>query len=188
MSLRDTVAQACGNVQDCAGKDLRPAFTAGAAYWFKEFAAAEATYMRPTDVTANGSGNKYQFSSELDAHVLTVGGKAGFPIGRMRFYGQGGMNYHRATFTTTQTIEDYTVIVDGVEQTIKGGTQTFGRRTGGWGWQFGGGGEIWVAPRLALYGEVGYARLKGDNLDFAEGTLDERVIFLFAGARIRFSR
>ena len=188
MSFRDTVALACGNVTDCAGKDSRSAFSAGAAYWFTQFAAAEAAYIRPTDVTADGRGNSFRFNSELDAHVLTVGGKAGFPIGRMRFYGQGGMNYHRATFTTTQTVEDYTVTVDGVDQTIKGGTQTFGLRTAGWGWQFGGGGEVWVAPRLAIYGEAGYARLKGATVDAAEGAFDERVIFILAGARVRIGR
>ena len=188
MNFQNTVALACGNVTDCAGKDFRSAFSAGAAYWFTQFAAAEASYMRPSDVTADGSGNKYQFNSALDAHVLTVGGKAGFPIGRLRFYGQGGVNYHRATFTTTQTIDDYTVTIDGIDQTIKGGTQTFGLRTAGWGWQFGGGGEIWLAPRLAIYGEVGYARLKGANVDAAEGAFDDRVIFILVGARVRIGR
>ncbi len=188
MTFRDANVLACGNVANCAGKDSPLAYTAGAAYWFTRFLAAEASYMKPADVTADGSGNNYRFNSFLASRVLTVAGKVGVPIGRVRLYGQAGANYHRATTSATQTIDDSTVTTGDVTTTITGGTQTFELMTAGWGWLFGGGVEAWVKPSFAIYGEVGRARLKGDAVDSGEGGIDDRVTFILFGARVRIGR
>jgi hypothetical protein len=178
-------AIACGNVGTCAGDESGLMYTAGAAYWLTNILAAEVSYLRPAEVTVDGSGDNFQFNSSLDAHVVTIAGKIGAPVGRVRFYGQAGMNYHRATFSTTQTIDDATVTIDEVTETIEGGTQSFELKTAGWGWQFGGGVEIWVAPFVAIYGEGGRAVIKGDARDGGEGSLDDHLTYALGGVRIR---
>jgi hypothetical protein len=188
-SVRDTVDMACGNVTPCDGDSTRGAYTVGAAYWFAPFVAAEATYLRPAEVTVSGSGDGFRFNSFLDAHVLTVAGKGGVPIGPVRLYGQIGMNYSRASFGTTQTADDATVTVDDVTVTIPGGTQSYEIRTRGWGWMFGGGMEAWVTNRFAIYGEVARAGLEGSPVDDdAEGALDEGLTSILVGVRVKIWR
>lgn len=182
------VATSCGNVEQCAGTRPLGSFTVGAAYWFTRYLAAEASYLKLGSVTVNGSGGTFRFNSSLDAQVLNVVGKVGAPIGGARIYGLGGANYHRATLSTNQTIDDVTLIVDDVEVTLPGGTQKFQLRTGGWGWLFGGGLEIWVARPLAVYAEAGYVALKGSDRDGGEGSINERVTYILAGARVHLGR
>jgi hypothetical protein len=184
----DTVALACGNVEECNGKDSRGALAAGVAYWFTRYLAAEAGYVKPGEVTVDGSAENFRFTSVLDAELATVGGKIGVPRGPVRLFGQIGANYHRATFGTTQTNEDVTRTIDDVTQTIPGGTQTFDLRTAGWGWQFGGGLEVWVTRAFALSAEGGRATLKGTARDGADGALDESLTFFLFGARLRLGR
>jgi hypothetical protein len=109
----------------------------------------------------------------------------GGPIGVFRLYGKVGGNYSRSTFRTTQTIPDTTITIDGVPQTIRGGNQVYWIKTAGWGWLFGGGMEVWLAPAFGLYGEFSRAALKGQALDDVEGLTDERVTSVMFGARIR---
>jgi len=184
----DAVALACGTVSPCTGNDSRVTYAVGAAYWFTRFLAAEATYVKPANVTANGSGDTFRFDSSLDARVLTVTGMVGVPLGPVRLYGQAGANYHRATSSTTETIDDVTVTLDDVTETIPGGTQTFEMKTAGWGWLFGGGLEAWVVPSLAIYAEAGRAALKGAARDGGEGAIDDRVTFMLIGARVHIGR
>ena len=56
------------------------------------------------------------------------------------------MAYHWTENTGTETIDDLTITVDNVQQTIPGGTQASLLQTEGWGWLFGGGGEVWHRP------------------------------------------
>lgn len=188
VKIGQAVAVACGDLEQCAGNDVKGVYAAGAAYWINRYVAAEASYVKPATVTMNGGADTFRFNSAFEAHILTVTGKVGVPIGPVRVYGQVGMNYHRALFTTTQTNDDVTVTIDDVEQTIKGGTQTFELRTGGWGWVFGGGAEAWVTRRLAIYAEAGRARLKGSTLDDGEGGIDDRATFVLVGARVHIGR
>jgi hypothetical protein len=184
----NAVATSCGNVEQCSGKRSLGSFTVGAAYWFTPYLAAEASYLKLGDVPVDGRGDTFRFNSSLDAQVLSVVGKVGAPIGGARIYGQGGANYHRATLSTNQTIDDVTVVVDDVEVTLPGGTQAFQLRTGGWGWLFGGGLEIWVARSFAIYAEAGYVALKGGDRDGGEGSINERVTYILAGARVHVGR
>jgi hypothetical protein len=204
--VSNALAVTCGNVTECKGDDFRLAYTAGAALWVTRFFALEAGYVRPSDVNAEGSGTSggtnYRFSSSLDTHVMTVAGKIALPLHRVRIYVQGGAANHRGIFSTTQTIDDttyttddvteivdgVTVTIPGVTVTLKGGTQTLQLRTAGWGWLFGGGIEVWVAPSFAIYAEGSRIKLRGDSRDGAEGGIDDRLTTILVGGRIRIGR
>jgi hypothetical protein len=182
-NYRDAVAIACGNVTDCSGKGSRPGFTAGADYWLTRFLAAEATYVRPSNMTARGTESTYRFDSSVNAHVFTAAGKVGAPIGIVRIYGRVGADYHRATTASAETIDDRTITIDGVDQTIKGGTQSFELKTRGWGWLFGGGMEVWASRSVAIYGDINFASLKGHPKDDKERRMDDRLALFFLGLR-----
>jgi hypothetical protein len=184
----NAVALACGDVSSCSGDSSWGALTAGFDYWLMPFLAAEATYVKPAQLDISGTGNNFSFNSFTDAYVLTISGKAGVPFGPFRLYGRVGANYHQATLGTTQTAEDVTMTVDGVPQTVAGGTQRFQLRTAGWGWTFGGGLEVWATPRVGIYGEVGRLALKGAARDDAEGEMDDGLTSVLFGMRFRIWR
>jgi hypothetical protein len=167
---------ACGSVTACSGGDAVFGFTAGAAYWITPYLAAEGSYIRPSEVKVEGNGDTFRFSSTLDPHIVTVVGKIGVPLGPVRPYGQIGANYHRATFTTTQTMTNVT----------ENATQTYSVETGGWSWIFGGGLEAWFSSSFGIYGEFGRAAIKGPAIDEdVEGLIDDRMTTILFGARIR---
>ena len=181
----NATALACGNVPTCSGKDARFAYTGGLELWFKPFLAVEAAYIKSTKIDVEGSGTGFRFDSSLDPYIVSIAGKVGIPARRARFYGKGGVNYHRAIIETTQTNDERTVTVDDVPQTIPGGTQSFELTTAGWSWLFGGGVEFWIKSSFSIYGEVTRAALKGSALDDEEGEMDERVNLYTVGVRIR---
>jgi hypothetical protein len=75
--------------------------------------------------------------------------------------------------------------VDDVPQTVKGGRQTYALRTQGWGWAYGGGLEVWMAPAFGLYFEAGRGALKGKAVDNVDGSLDDHVNYIVVGGRVR---
>jgi opacity protein-like surface antigen len=188
VKVRDAVALACGNVTDCTGKNFRPAISVGAAYWLTRFLAAEATFVQPRSITVDGAAPGFRFTDEMSFHLVNVVAKVGVPLGPVRFYGNAGANYHRGTFTSTETIDPVTLTVDDTTQTIAGGTQTSSRDTAGWGWLFGGGLEGWITPSIGLFGEVNYARLKGTVINSTEGGIDDRVTLIAFGLRVHLGR
>lgn len=182
--FREALLVFCGNA-DCNGKDNKLSFAGGAAYWVTPWLAGEVAYHRSDDVTAEGSFANHTFDSFLDSHRVTVSAVGGIPIRRFRPFGKIGLAWHRAYSGTTQTAADTTVTIDGVDQTIEGGTQTFELETEGWSWNWGGGAEFWFNQRFAMYGEFGRAAMKGDDRKGSEGVLDERTTYWVAGVRIR---
>jgi hypothetical protein len=176
---------ACGDVSDCSGNGWGLAATGGAEVWFRPFLAAHFSYLRPSKPEISGSGDTFRFNSELNAHIITLAGKVGIPVGRARIFGQYGYNYQRTEFTTSQTNDDVTTTIDGVTQTAKGGTQRFELKTSGYGWTFGGGVEVWLTQRFGIYGEASRVRLKGNELDEGEGLLEDHATVIVAGARFR---
>ena len=178
-------AIACGTLEVCSDSTSGGTFAGGASFWISPFIAGEGSYTKLSEATAEGSGTNFNFDSVFDSELFTVAGKIGGPIGIVRLYGKVGANYHRATFRTTEVVNETTITVDGVPQTIRGGSQVSWVKTAGWGWLFGGGMEVWVAPAFGIYGEFGRAALKGRALDDEEGTTDERVTTVMVGARIR---
>jgi opacity protein-like surface antigen len=173
-AFRDVRALACGNVTPCGGHDSGLGYTAGATYWFGRFIAAEGTYLKPGKVTANGSGEGYSFDSSLDADMLMLVGKVGVPIGPVKLYGLGGLNYHEALSSTTQTI-------DGASQKIEYQTQ-------GWGWLFGGGLDAWIASRFALYFEGRFAEVQGKPIRGGQLEIDDNLKIIVVGVRVRVGR
>jgi hypothetical protein len=193
-NFSNATAVACGSANPCSGDDAGFGYTAGLAYWFSPFVAAEASYLKPAKTDASGSGQtsagqNFRFNSSLDAHVVSIVGKIGGPIGSVRLYGQVGGTYHRAMLGTSQSFDELTATIGGASVTLEGGTQNFELETGGWGWVFGGGMEAWLTRAFGLYGEFGRATLKGNALDDeTEGTLDDAVTTVSFGARIHFGR
>ena len=180
-------AISCGDVTPCDGSTSGFSFTAGATYWIVPFLGAEGAYIRPAEVTSSGSGEGFRFDGSFRADVFTAAGKVGVPLGPVRLYGKVGGAYQRSTTNTTQIMEARTVTVDGVEETIPGGTAQYNLRTAGWGWIFGGGGEVWFSPAFAVYGEFGRLALKGSSREDenAEGLVDDRMYTVFFGIRLR---
>jgi hypothetical protein len=176
---------ACGDVTPCSNHSSGWAGAGGVEYWVKPWLAGEAMYLKPANAKASGSGDAFRFDSVLKADVFSVAAKLGIPVARVRIYGKIGGAYHDATFETDQTVDDRTITVDGVDQTIKGGRQTYALRTQGWGWIYGAGLEVWTAPRFGLYFEAGRGQLKGKGVDNADGSLDDHVGYVVLGGRIR---
>jgi hypothetical protein len=187
-SFGNAVDVACGDAQACRGSSYSGAISLGIDYWITRFFAAGVGYVAPGDVTAAGSGAAFNFDSRLETRLLTVAGKGGVPLGPARLYGFAGANRHQATSTTTETIADATVVVDGVTQTLKGGTQTVAQKTQGWAWLVGGGVEGWLTRRVAIYGEFTRAKIKGAPIAGGEGGIDDQATVIVGGARLRLGR
>jgi hypothetical protein len=182
-TIRDAAAIACGSAAPCNSHQSGVPYSAGVTYWLTRFIAVEASFVQPAKVKATGSGTGFHFDSSLDVPFVTIGGKAGVGAGPVRFYATGGANFQRSAAISDETIDERTITIADVPQTIPGGTQRFELRTSGWGWQVGGGMEVWVAGPLAIYAEVGRATLKG-TAGVGEGRLDERVRFIIGGLRL----
>jgi hypothetical protein len=181
-------ATACGDVTACAGGGAASAGAAGAAYWITRSFGGQITFARPATASASGSGGTFRFSSALDSRLVTVAGLAGVPVGAMRLYALAGANRHRAELVTTETIDDVSVVVDDATRTITGGTQRFAHNTEGWSWLVGGGLEAWPTKSLAFYVEVQSARLDAPDIGAVEGRIDDRVLAMVAGVRVRLGR
>src|SRR5262249_33842277 len=125
--FRDATVSACGNTPTCSDSSgIGYAF--GASYWFTRFLAAEVTYLSPKTLTITGndadavtaSPATFNFTTTLNTNHTEVAGVLAAPLGLVRLYGKGGMNYHQGTSKTTET--------------IGATTQSFELNTRGWSW------------------------------------------------------
>ena len=171
--FRDAFLIACGNAEGCDGHDKGLGYSFGGTYWLTRWLGAEGGYIKPRSVTAKG-GDTFRFDSTFEVDVFTVAAKLAIPAGPLRIYGLGGGNFHQSTLNSTETID--------------AATQAFSQKTHGWGWLAGGGAEVWVTSKVAIYGELSVAHIKGKAEDKGEGLVDDRLRFLGIGARIRLSR
>jgi hypothetical protein len=174
-SYTDAGDLACGNATPCTPKTNGLSYTFGATLWLSRFVGVEGSYMRPHQVTASG-GDTYSFNTTLDSDVWTAMGKLGAQAGAVRIYGEGGMNYHEATNTTNETIDNI--------------SQTFQYKTKGWSWVFGGGLEGWIGAkqRVAVYGDAGVMRIKGKAESGGEARIDDRLKYVAIGVKLRLTR
>jgi hypothetical protein len=184
----DPRTRACGNAPECSADGIRISTGAAVAYWFNPFVAAEVGFVRPREWQASGGGTVQSFTSTLDAEMFTVAGLVGGPVGPARLYGKAGTNFHRATFSTVQTIDEITVDVDGIARLIQGGTQTLAYRTTGWGWLFGGGFEVWLSRWAAIHAEVAFAPMRGGDVDGGEAIARDRLMTIVGGVKVRVGR
>jgi hypothetical protein len=179
----------CANVPACSANDAGFGYTVGAEYWFSKYIAAEGSYFRPPQLEIEGSGLSYNFNSFLEPHLFTGAGKVGVPIGPIRIYGRAGFNYHRAESGTTQHIDEVTTTAaDGSTTTTPASDSTVEAKTSGWGWLAGAGMEAWLAPGFALYGEAGALGIKGESAVVEQGRIDNRLLSVTAGIKIRLGR
>lgn len=178
----------CADAPTCNVGLYRSAYSAGATIWLTPFLAAEGAYLKPNDINLNGGGKGYRFNGTRQTSIVTMVGKLGLPGARARAYVMGGATYHRATSTTSETIDERTVTGDGVDTVIPAGTQTFSLRTQGWGWIAGGGIEVPTSPLLSFYSEWALAAVQGADRDGGEGKIDERIYYVLAGLRFRIRR
>jgi hypothetical protein len=186
--VRDAERIACGTLDDCSADGALGAFNAGATFWIASVVGAEVSYLRPAQFDIRGSGEGFRFTSAFDVEMATIAGTVGVPVGAVRMYGKIGTNYQRSTFSTTQSHDPQTIVVDGVEQTIQGTSQTLVLNTSGWGWYYGGGVETWITRSIGLYGEVTRATLKGEPDNGGEGLIDDALTSVFLGLRVRIGR
>ena len=172
-NMSNTLALACGNAP-CTPKNSQLTYTFGVTYWVTRWLGVEGSFIKPGAFNASGGiPDSFAFDTEIDADIWTIVAKGGVPAGPMRLYIQGGMNYHQATATTTQTLTGQSV------------TQTFEFQTKGWNWVAGGGAEAWIKPKIALYGELGFAKIRGDARGGGEAQIDDRARFILGGVRVR---
>lgn len=171
--FNDLAIAACGNVTPCNSNDSGVAYTAGATYWITKFLGAEGSYIRPAKATVSGNTETFTFNNSLDAHLLSLAGKIAIPAGPVRLYGKVGTNYHRATSLTSET--------------IGATTQTFQFKTKGWSWIWAGGGEVWLGSSFALYGELGFARLRASSVE-GTGVIDDHLRFMLFGGKVRIGK
>jgi hypothetical protein len=170
--FRDAIAVTCGNVA-CNGHDGGLAYSFGGGYWFTRWLGVQGGYLRPRQVAAKG-GDTFTFDSKFDVDVFTVAGMIGIPMGRVRAYGLAGGDYHQSTTNLTETIDT--------------ATQLFTQRTHGWALVVGGGGEVWVTKKVALFSELSVSRIKGKAEDKGEGQVDDRLRYFGIGVKVRLSR
>jgi hypothetical protein len=186
--IHDAVRLFCGDVPQCSGDSYRPAFEGGAAFWLSPYIGAIGSYASMGKTTADGSSDRFRFTSEMDAEVLTAAGLVGVPARRAKIYGLGGLNYHRARFTTVQTTDPVTATIDDLPVVFQGGTQTLEFETSGWGWVFGGGVDVWTKWPIAIYGQFQIAGLKGDDRSGGEARINDKMTLIVVGVRYRLSR
>lgn len=172
-NLPNTLALACGNVP-CEPKASQLTYTFAVTYWIRGWLGVEGSFVKPGAFKATGGvQDSFAFDTEVDADVWTIVAKGGVPAGPLRLYIQGGMNYHQATAKTTQTMTGQAL------------AQTFEFQTEGWNWVAGGGAEAWIKPKIAIYGELGFAKIKGDATSGGEASIDDRARLILGGVRVR---
>jgi hypothetical protein len=184
-SYGNAAAFACGSTE-CTGSTKPLAFTAGATFWLNPYIAFEGAYLKPGEVRLDGGVDTlFNYTSGLTTDILTMVGKLGLPLSYVRVYGFGGATWSRAHWDTLETIDDQTVVVDGVETTVTGGAQGLDLYTQGWGWVAGAGMEIPVSKRVMIFTEGGRAGINGEDRQGGEGKIDDRVLYIVAGIRVR---
>lgn len=168
----DLFVARCGLVEDCSGDERTGTFAAGVTYWPTRWLGLEGSYQKPSTARGSGSFGNFTFTESVEIHTLiNLVAKIGLPLGPVRLYGQGGMNWHESTSTTIQTL--------GAD------SQTVDFPADGWGWTYGGGIEAWVTPRFALYGEANIGRLKGEARDNTTAEFENAMRSYLFGARFR---
>ena len=178
-------SQFCGDVTSCTSEQRPGWLSAGVTLWITKVVGADVSFIKPRQLTANGSGTDFRFDSDMEGAIGTFAGVVGLPIGRVRLFAAAGADYHKATFTTVQTIDPRSVTIAGVAQSIPGGTLTLQWRTSGWGLVLGGGGEVWVNDRVGIVGEFKRFQLRGEDERSSEASAALDVNALFVGVRMR---
>ena len=167
-SFRDVISVNCG-LTTCSGDGSPYAYTFGATYWITRNLGVEGSFLHPQKVKISG-GDGFTFDTSMNVDIWTLVGKAGVQAGPVRLYGHGGLSYHQATHVTNQTLGEV--------------SQKYELQTEGWNPVYGGGAEIWVKPRVALFGQLDFTKIKGKATDGSEFNIDDRARTVVAGIRV----
>ena len=178
----------CGTNTSCASDDTQIAVRIGGDYWIRPYLAISGGFLKPWGAKAEGAGNGYRFETSLTPNIVTITGKVGAPFGRFRVYGESGAAYNWTTRTTTQTMNETTIVVDGLPIVVPGGTQVFELKTDGWSWMWSGGGEFWLTPIAAVWGEFSWVKLVGKASGGGEGSLNDTVTSVAGGIRLSLGK
>ncbi len=186
--MPDTLFRLCGNAFTCTRENTKLNFQFGAAYWLTRWLGVEGSFIKPLAVEAEGFDDAYEFVSEIAPRAVAVSALGGLNVGPARFYGRIGAAYHRAAVRTLQITYARTIDVGDTVETFPGGEQSFTFATVGWGPIWGGGVEGWVSEKTALFADVSFIRIEGENAndDSAVRTIDERPVVFSAGVKIHF--
>ena len=160
----------CGDAV-CTGGRFALGTEAGVMAWALPYLGLQVSYLKPAQTNVSGSGPTFTFDSALDSRLLILAPTVGGTNGNLRFYVQGGANYHNATFTQNEQTAD--------------GSQSLYLETKGWGWVAGGGFEAWVHPRLAIYVEGRFLTVRGKNTTGGEGVMHDHLTTVMGGIRFR---
>jgi hypothetical protein len=184
----DASTVSCGAQSTCTSSDTKVSIRFGGEYWIRPWVAVSSGYLKPWGATAEGSGTGYRFQTTLSPNVVTITGKVGLPFGRVRLYGESGAVYNWTTRTTSQTIDETTITVDGLPIVVPGGIQIFELKTDGWSWMWAGGGEFWLTPIVAIWGEFSWVKLVGHASGGGEGSLNDSVTSTMGGIRLSLGK
>jgi hypothetical protein len=178
----------CGDPSTCTSSNTKISIRFGGEYWIRPWVAISGGYLKPWGATAEGSGTGYRYQTTLSPNVVTITGKVGVPFGRFRLYAESGAAYNWTTRTTTQTMDETTINVDGLPIVVPGGIQVFDLKTAGWSWMWAGGGEFWLTPIVAIWGEFSWVKLTGQASGGGEGSLNESVTSTMGGIRLSLGK
>jgi hypothetical protein len=171
----------CGTATECSDEGRKAMLAASATFWFNRFVAADAGVVRPGHVAITGGGEHYQFTTDADIRLLTLGMRGGGQAGPFRISVVGGTAYTEATFTTIQ-------ITEASDRTASG-NQTLAFKATGWGWWAAGSVEHWFSRWVAIYGEGGLIASKAENAASAEeGAFDDQMPYVTVGVRVHIGR
>jgi hypothetical protein len=173
--ISDFEAKACGDAPTCSASNVRPVVAASLAFWLKPWLGVDIGVLHPGRFSTSGSGTSFTFNSTLETRIVTIDGRVGGQFGPARIYGIGGVDQLSAAMTTTQTVTSGAV-----------GGQTFGFKAEGWSWMAGAGVETWIVPRVGLFAEGVLLSLNGSPIDNGQGSIEDKVLYVVAGARVAF--
>jgi hypothetical protein len=188
-TMQETVDQLCGNSSPCARENTKLNIGGGAAFWMTRWLAAEGSFIKASGFIVTGEGEDYEMVGKATPRFLTVAALGGYSIRSARFYGRLGAAYHRAQIRVTQGTFQRVISQDGITTTYPPSTQEFKYETVGWGRLMGAGVEGWVSDSTALYAEVNFIRVEGDNADNGgERIMHDRLRTLLAGVKVHLGR
>ena len=149
-------------------------------YWLTRAIGIQGSASRATEVKAHGSGTGFTFDSAARLDRLNLAAVAGIAPGIVCIYGLGGVTYSRAITTASESIDASADAVAATHRTTL--------ETRGWGSLFGGGIEVWASRRLAVFGEVTGAMIRGDDIKGGQARVHGTAGGFAAGMRFSLGR
>ncbi len=165
--------ETCGLVSPCSTNQTAINGTAGIQFWMKEWLGIEGSYLRPKQFNASG-GDTFTFNTGVTADIYSVNGLVGAPLGLVRPYAKGGVNFTASSSTTVETIDV--------------SSQTIAFKTRGWGYAYGGGVDVTIGKRIIGFAEVDFLKLNGGAVGGGPAQLDDKYTAIVIGARLQLTK